>query len=124
MNDKPFIISVPTSDMTFVPLKFRNDKPSQSDNLSDGQNLEAEAFVPNLESLSSVEVNVDFESNENAEIGLDRVPTRLSNSDVENRRNEEESGENVQNLVEEMLNSTSSEVDFIVGNTDNLPSPK
>jgi len=55
------------------------------------------------------------------EVGLDRVPTRLSSSDLERRQEEEE---NEQNLVEEILNSTSSEVDFILGNTDRLASPK
>ena len=55
------------------------------------------------------------------EVGLDRVPTRLSSSDLEGRRQEEE--ENIQNLVDEVLN-TSSEVDFVLGNSDQLHSPK
>ena len=55
------------------------------------------------------------------EVGLDRVPTRLSSSDLDARRQEEE--DNLQNLVDEVLNS-SSEADFVHGATDQLPSPK
>ena len=55
------------------------------------------------------------------EIGLDRVPTRLSSSELEARRQEEE--DNLQNIVDEVLNS-SSEADFVHGNGDQPPSPR
>ena len=48
------------------------------------------------------------------EVGLDRVPTRLSSSELEAGRRQEDE-ENLQNLVDEVLNN---EVDFIVGNSD------
>ena len=54
------------------------------------------------------------------EIGLDRVPTRLSSSELEARRQEEE--DNLQNIVDEVLNS-SSEADFVHG-ADQPPSPR
>lgn len=57
----------------------------------------------------------------NSEIGLDRVPTRLSSSDLDTRRQEEE--DSLQNLVDEVLNS-SSETDFVPGDTDRLPTPQ
>ena len=80
--------------MGFIPIKFRNDE--LSDVVGGGeQDHDALEF----------------------EVGLDRVPTRLSSSELEAGRREEEE-ETLQNLVDEVLNSTSSEVDFIVGNSD------
>jgi len=82
------------NDMGFIPIKFRNDE--QYEACSGGDQ--------------------EFEPLE-MEVGLDRVPTRLSSSELEAGRRQEDE-ENLQNLVDEVLNSTSSEVDFIVGNSD------
>ena len=78
--------------MGFIPIKFRNDEQCEAIGDQDLEPLEVE-------------------------VGLDRVPTRLSSSDLEAGRRQEDE-ENLQNLVDEVLNSTSSEVDFIVGNSD------
>ena len=87
-------------DMSFIPIKFRND-------CEQGENAVGGAIRGDQDHSGSLEM----------EVGLDRVPTRLSSSELEAGRRQEED-ENLQNLVDEVLNSTSSEVDFIVGNSD------
>lgn len=87
-------------DMGFIPIKFRND-------CEQGEDAVGGATGGDQDHSGSLEM----------EVGLDRVPTRLSSSELEAGRRQEED-ENLQNLVDEVLNSTSSEVDFIVGNSD------
>ena len=87
-------------DMGFIPIKFRND-------CEHGEDAVGGATGGDQDHSGSLEM----------EVGLDRVPTRLSSSELEAGRRQEED-ENLQNLVDEVLNSTSSEVDFIVGNSD------
>ena len=82
------------NDMGFIPIKFRNDEQSEA---SGGLDQDHELQQP-LE----------------LEVGLDRVPTRLSSTELEAGRRQDDE-ENLQNLVDEVLNN---EVDFIVGNSD------
>ena len=104
-------VTAPSTDHEahFIPIKFRNDEVEQSDMAEADQGR-----LPEDEEHDNVLIQP-------REVGLDRVPTRLSSSDLEGRRQEEE--ENIQNLVDEVLN-TSSEVDFVLGNSDQLHSPK
>ena len=81
-----------TNDIGFIPIKFRNDEQSEAGGLDQDHELQP------------LEV----------EVGLDRVPTRLSSTELEAGRRQDEE-ENLQNLVDEVLNN---EVDFIVGNSD------
>lgn len=105
----------------FVPVvKFQHNELSSSgaavtaaDNDID-QNDMAEAdqqATSSMGNTDSIEPSLE----------LDRVPTRLSSTELERRQQDEEE---LQNLVEEVLNSTSSEVDFVVGRSDQIPSPK
>ena len=90
------------NNLSGLTLTFRNDNETES------QSEMVEADQENFMELQPLEV------------GLDRVPTRLSSTELENRRAEEE--ENLQNLVDEVLN-TSSDNDF-VANDHAPPSPK
>ena len=90
------------NNLSGLTLTFRNDE-------NESQSEMVEADQENFMELQPLEV------------GLDRVPTRLSSTELENRRAEEEE-ENLQNLVDEVLN-TSSDNDF-VANDHAPPSPK
>jgi len=86
-----------------LTLTFRNNEENDESEM-----IEADQQDQNFMDLQPLEV------------GLDRVPTRLSSTELDHRRAEEE--DNIQNLVDEVLNS-SSDTDF-VANDHNLPSPK
>lgn len=87
----------------------------------DGRKIRREEKPPrNMLEAQSDMVEAD-QGQSQSELGLDRVPTRLSSSELEARRQEED--ENLQNLVDEVLN-TSSEADFVTGSSDLLHSPK
>ena len=106
----------------------------QQNDLLHGQELDHHAgaeslsltFRNNEENDESEMIEADQQDNQSfmdlqpLEVGLDRVPTRLSSTELDHRRAEEE--DNIQNLVDEVLNS-SSDTDF-VANDHNLPSPK
>jgi hypothetical protein len=76
-----------------------------------------------VEAVVAVVEGVNDHEPPHREQGLDRVPTRLSSSELDARRQEEE--DSLQNLVDEVLNS-SSEADFVPhGNYDSqLQYPK
>ena len=102
--------------MEVNPVAAFNEPPND---LNGGQSEMAEADQLQLPGDGSVDPSTfDIQP---LEIGLDRVPTRLSSSELEARRQEEE--DNLQNIVDEVLNS-SSEADFVHGNGDQPPSPR
>ena len=100
--------------MEVNPVAAFNEPPND---LNGGQSEMAEA-----DQLQMPDSSDTFELQPlGVEVGLDRVPTRLSSSELDARRQEEE--DNLHNLVDEVLNS-SSEADFVHGPSDQLHSPK
>ena len=98
------------------PLAF-NDSHTQMNDL----NTTTQSDMAEADQLQIPDSALETFDLQPLEVGLDRVPTRLSSSELDARRQEEE--DNLQNLVDEVLNS-SSEADFVHGATEQLPSPK
>ncbi len=108
----------------FIPIKFRNDiKASNGTNndITSDQSDMAEADQGRVEPGGQGRV-------EAGGLELDRVPTRLSSTELERRQLEEED-ENLHNLVDEVLNSAEDVEDIdhmLVGSSkaDQIPDPK
>ena len=107
------------------PRNMMNQQDHEQDQLEHHPGAALTLTFRNNESESEM-IEADQQDNQSfmdlqpLEVGLDRVPTRLSSTELDYRRAEEE--DNIQNLVDEVLN-TSSDTDF-VANDHNLPSPK
>ena len=107
------------------PRNMMNQQDHEQDQLEHHPGAALTLTFRNNESESEM-IEADQQDNQSfmdlqpLEVGLDRVPTRLSSTELHYRRAEEE--DNIQNLVDEVLN-TSSDTDF-VANDHNLPSPK